>query len=146
MADDNSEALQAAARKRLALKEAVSRVETAAASASAEPNWRSQLLARLEELDDALDRHVAEVEAADGLLAELTCVAPRLIGRIDEIKAEHPVLCHQAAQTLTVVADELSEADAVRSAVLELLTAVARHRQRGADLVYEGYDVDLGGG
>ena len=27
-----------------------------------------------------------------------------------------------------------------------LLAALARHRQRGADLVYEAYAVDLGGG
>jgi hypothetical protein len=36
--------------------------------------------------------------------------------------------------------------DAIRAEVLELLLAVSRHRQRGADLVYEGYNVDIGGG
>lgn len=36
--------------------------------------------------------------------------------------------------------------DALRSEVLDLLVAVARHRQRGADLVYEVHNVDIGGG
>ncbi|MGH1491483.1 MAG: hypothetical protein ACRBK7_19140 [Acidimicrobiales bacterium] len=146
MADHGSEALRGAARKRFALKEAVSRVETAAASASAEPNWRPELLGRLGELHEALAQHVAKVEAADGLMAELTRLAPRLVGQIDQVRAEHPVLCQQAELTAGLVADEGVESEAIRVSVLELLAGVARHRQRGADLVYEGYDVDLGGG
>ena len=35
--------------------------------------------------------------------------------------------------------------DAIRTAVLELLGEIARHRQRGADLIFEAYDVDIGG-
>jgi len=37
-------------------------------------------------------------------------------------------------------------ADEIRAELTTLLVALARHRQRGADLVYEAYDVDLGGG
>jgi hypothetical protein len=33
-----------------------------------------------------------------------------------------------------------------RADLTTLLVALARHRQRGADLVYEAYDVDIGGG
>lgn len=145
MTAENSEALRDAARKRLELKDAVSRVEAAAASAAAEPGWRDQLISRLEELSGALDRHVAEVEAADGLLAELACLAPRLMSRINETRDEHPVLCRQTTEAIEAIAAGLAVPEA-RGTVLELLLAVARHRQRGADLVYEGYEVDLGGG
>lgn len=36
--------------------------------------------------------------------------------------------------------------DAVRTEATALLGILARHRQRGADLVYEAFAVDLGGG
>jgi predicted nuclease with TOPRIM domain len=36
--------------------------------------------------------------------------------------------------------------DIVRTELTSLLVALAKHRQRGADLVYEAYDVDIGGG
>jgi len=39
----------------------------------------------------------------------------------------------------------LGELDEVRDRGTKLLTALVRHRQRGADLVYEGYSVDIGG-
>ncbi len=34
---------------------------------------------------------------------------------------------------------------AIREQALQLLTAIVRHRQLGADLLYEAYDVDVGG-
>ena len=34
----------------------------------------------------------------------------------------------------------------MRAELTALLVALARHRQRGADLVYEAYAVDIGGG
>ncbi|MDQ1458785.1 MAG: hypothetical protein QOI08_269, partial [Actinomycetota bacterium] len=37
-------------------------------------------------------------------------------------------------------------ADELRVELTALLAALARHRQRGADLVFEAYAVDLGGG
>ena len=37
-------------------------------------------------------------------------------------------------------------AEDLRVELTALLAALARHRQRGADLVYEAYAVDLGGG
>lgn len=144
MADNDSEALRGAARKRIELKEAVSRVETAAASASSVPDWRAGLLEQLEGLKDALSRHVTEVEAPDGLLAELAMAAPRLTARIEQTRAEHPVLCHQTNEV--IARSRESAVDEVRGMVLDLLVAVARHRQHGADLVYEVYEVDLGGG
>jgi hypothetical protein len=34
----------------------------------------------------------------------------------------------------------------MRTDLTALLVALAKHRQRGADLIYEAYDVDIGGG
>ena len=37
------------------------------------------------------------------------------------------------------------ETAAIREQALELLAAIVRHRHLGADLLYEAYDVDIGG-
>lgn len=143
--DDRSNALRAAAQKRIELKQAISEVENATASASARPDWRPRLAATLGDLNEALLRHVEEVEGSEGLLAELMTKAPRLSRRIEEVRDEHPQLCHQATKVIDSLDDE-AKVDVIRADVLDLLSAIARHRQAGADLVYEGYEVDLGGG
>jgi hypothetical protein len=143
--EERSEALIAATARRVELKTAVSRVELSAAAPSALPSWRDDIVRELDDLRIALDQHVSEVEGPDGLLAELGEAAPRLINKIDRVRDEHPDLCRQCGNTIEL-AKQTSEVSQLRSSVLELLVAIARHRQHGADLVYEGYNVDIGGG
>lgn len=146
MSEENrTDALRAAAEKRFELKRTVSEVEMAMAAPAADPAWRGQLIGRLEDLSEALMRHVEAVEAKDGLLCELLTAQPRLANQISQVRAEHPLLCRHAAEVLANL-ERGAEVDSVRTEVLELLSAVVRHRQRGADLVYEGYEVDIGGG
>lgn len=143
--EERSEALKAATARRIELKSAVSNVEFAAASPSAVPSWRDDIVRELDDLRIALDQHVTEVEGPEGLLAELSEAAPRLINKIDRVRDEHPGLCRQCGNTIEL-AKQNSGVSELRSSVLELLVAIARHRQNGADLVYEGYHVDIGGG
>lgn len=143
--EERTAALQAAADKRVELKQALSQVEIAAASPSGESHWRDRLVLELEGLEAALDHHVEAVEAEDGLLAELTAAAPRLIKQIDDVRDEHPVLRRQVAEAIAAAKDR-SDVGEIRAEVLDALNAIARHRQKGADLVYEGYEVDIGGG
>ncbi len=146
MADDEqrSDALKAAAAKRIELKQALSLAETAASKPSGDSGWIENLLQALRQLQEALYQHVEEVEAEDGLLAELTRTAPRLANQITSVRDEHPDLCRQVAEAIGHV-EGRAATSAIRSEVTELLMAVVRHRQRGADLVYEGYSVDIGG-
>ena len=144
-ADPNSEALVAAGERRVELKDAVSALERAASSPSAMPSWRDYVSQELAILRQALDRHIAVVEADDGLLAELSAEVPRLIHKIDQVRNEHPMLCEMVDDTITFFTST-DDADAIRKSILETLSAVVRHRQRGADLVYDGYNVDIGGG
>lgn len=141
---DQTEALRAAAVRRFGLKEALSQVEAAAASPSAEEGWRTRLLKELEELRAALLDHIEEVEADDGLLKEMLALAPRLANQIGIVRDEHPDLCRQVDEIILDVRGTEDVID-LRSGVLDALTAVARHRQRGSDLVYDGYNVDIGG-
>ena len=87
--NEPSEALQAAAAKRIQLKEALSRVEVAAASPSAAAHWRTRLLAELEILSIALSEHVEEVggdfrgdgrEHVDDVAAEAEADGPEFVG------------------------------------------------------------------
>jgi septal ring factor EnvC (AmiA/AmiB activator) len=138
-------ALEAARRRRVELQEAVSSVEIAASSPIGGPNWRSNLQTELESLRIALEQHVEEVEGAEGLLAQLRDDAPRLINKINRVRDEHPELTQQVADAIAS-AKGSSGAEDLRSQVLAVLVSIVRHRQRGADLVYEGYHVDIGGG
>lgn len=142
--NDQTQALQAAAVRRFELKEALSRVELAAAAPSAEEGWRTRLAKELEGLRAALLDHIAEVEADDGLLEEMLALAPRLANQIGSVRDEHPDLCRQVDEIILDVRGNEDVID-LRSGVLDALTAVARHRQRGSDLVYDGYNIDIGG-
>ena len=144
-AETRSEALEAAKARRVELKSAVSSVERAAARPSSKPSWREDLLHELDDLRVAVDEHVDEVEGEEGLLAELMFTVPRLANKIDRIQAEHPGLQTQVAETIETVTTS-DDLETVRDAVLGTLVSIARHRQKGADLVYEGYSVDIGGG
>lgn len=143
--DQEGDALRSARKRRYALQEAIGEVEQAVAAPAAEPTWHSQLEVRLLGLGLALGQHVEEVEGPDGLLAELMTEAPRLANHIRRVEAEHPVLTEQLAGVIDLVAAE-AEAGVVRAAVMEVLSGLSRHRQQGADLVYEAYKVDIGGG
>jgi len=144
-ANQMSEALSAAKARRVELKTAVSELERAAAAPAASPGWDQRLLEELEDLRLALEQHVEEVEGKNGLLAELATDVPRLINKINLVQGEHPVLMTQLEETVAKVRSA-GGPEEMRGAVLDMLHAVARHRQAGADLVYEGYSVDLGGG
>ena len=59
----------------------------------------------------------------------------------------------QIISVLVVVVQELAPvsldaewAERIRGVLTSVLVALVRHRQRGADLVYEAYAVDIGGG
>jgi len=140
-----SHALEAATERRVQLKEAVSKAEFAAAAPVDGPTWREDLSRELDMLRVALDDHVEEVEGADGLLAEVASIAPRLSDQVDRVQAEHPVLVGQVADAIQHLSD-WEDSEAIRNEVLYVLISISRHRQSGADLVYRGYQVDIGSG
>ena len=142
---NQSEAFEAARARRVELNVAAADVERSAARASSNPTWREGLLGELDGLRLALDQHVVEVEGEGGILKEMLVTAPRLANKINKVEAEHPVLTTQVAKTIET-AQTSEDIDAIRTTILETLGAIARHRQHGADLLYEGYSVDIGGG
>lgn len=138
-----TDALTGARRRRVALLEAIGRTEAALAAPTGSPTWRQDVVAALDLVRGALDEHITEVEAADGLLPELRRLDARFAHAVAVLEAEHPALCRQLDAALRSAAD--APAEEVRRRALDVLVALARHRQRGADLVYDAYNVDIGG-
>ena len=107
--------------------------------------WRKRLRRELIKLARAADDHVVETEAPNGLLAEIVEEAPRLWREADGLRAEHLMLVQECACVLGQVEGSGSPLS-LRRQVNTLLGRFERHRYRGADLVYEAFDVDIGGG
>ncbi len=130
---------------RATLKSTVADLEQAAAAPAGAPGWRGEMSARLHDVRTALIAHVDEVEGSGGLLARVAADAPHLEAEVERIRHEHGELLEDVDQVLDVVdPGHGAGPDEVRAAVLELMTMVARHRQLGADVVYEAWQVDVG--
>ena len=77
--------------------------------------------------------------------------APRLQKRVTQLKVDHERL-EKEVDALRIAIydvpdDEVpDQAVDLRNQAIELLGQMTRHRQRGADLIYEAYQVDIGDG
>jgi hypothetical protein len=112
--------------------------------------WLADVATQVRELTEAFRRHMAQSEGPGGLLAEIVEVAPRLAHAVAKVKDEHEVLFCEMERLLSFVAIcDPKHADyfnTVRGDALRLLHDVAAHRQRGADLIYDAYSIDVEGG
>ncbi len=110
--------------------------------------WRGRVRAALTELAHDLRDHVDLTEAPDGLYADLRAQAPRLSREVDAQLGEHAEFLAEVERLLEERDEGLEGPEAVqahREAATALIGRLVRHRQRGSDLVFEAYDVDLGG-
>ena len=111
--------------------------------------WSSEVADVLTRLDGVLAAHVEATERPGGLLATIREEEPWLDPLVRRLEREHADLRRRVAEACAALGpaggDEQRLAD-VRDRVTELLAELARHRQRGADLLYQAYQMDLGGG
>lgn len=107
--------------------------------------WERRVEAALAELFHDLRDHIALTEKQ--LHRDIRAHAPRLAGKVDALQADHVHFLREVERLLDALSGESAglDADAHREAVGKLLARLVRHRQRGSDLVYEAYVVDLGG-
>jgi hypothetical protein len=141
-------ALEAAARRRRELRGALVDFEEALASPILDREaWRTEVSGALDALATAFAVHVAETEAPAGLYQEMAGIAPHLSAKARRLREEHPqvgaALVDASRRLGGPLADE-AEADAIRDELLRLMGRVVRHRQHGADLVWEAYAIDIG--
>jgi hypothetical protein len=150
-ADDTS--IEALRERRAGFRTAMGNLERAIAAPS--PGrvdaWVIGVRDALEALREVVDRHIFATEAPGGFLDELVEEEPRLANQAQRLREEHGEMVDAISAALARLRARPSFAtdewvDAMRDRLAVLMALLARHRQRGADLVYEAYDVDLGGG
>jgi hypothetical protein len=110
-----------------------------------EPRWRECVLSRLRPVGQGFAEHVRRTEGSTGLYRELLVHSPRLDRGVRVLTREHTTILaailaiQRAAEQPDACAEEL------RGRAGLLLRSLARHRQRGADLLWQAYQTDLGG-
>jgi len=134
-------------RQRSQLARAMQQVELAAAAPTARKSWIIDLQHSLRRLEIAVNNHIVEVQAPMGLLDRIVHQAPRLQRSVEQTKVDHAALAESIAELLATMDDTDSNErqDDIRDAALSILVALARHRQKGADLIYDAYAIDIGG-
>ena len=120
--------------------------DAAEASISSGSSWRQRVQRALVRLVVAADAHIGESEGPGGLLTEVEEKAPRLWRAADRMRVEHGELLEDCFHVLEGLRGDRVSSNLIRSDVLALVERFEMHRHRGADLVYEAYGVDIGGG
>lgn len=145
-----TQGLEEIRRRRVGLRRAMTEIEVATSSAlTGRPGaWRAQLIPCVDMLREAWASHVDGTEGPDGLWEQLRTDAPRLDGHLRLLRREHLAVAADVEmlhRNLTDADENEAQLAAVREQVVALLNRLARHRQRGADLIYEAYQHDVGG-
>jgi len=133
---------------RAELRDSVAAVDEALASPIARGGaWRERVRAALAELSHDFRDHIDLTERAGGIYDTVRRSDPRLIAGVDRLTGEHAQYAEDIAGYLAILEHGGTVADlpAFREEVTTLMGQLVRHRQTGADLVYEAFQVDLGG-
>lgn len=136
-------------RHRAELRESMSALEHALAAPpiSGQARWLERLQAALAELSADFRAHIEITEGPDGLYRDVVRTSPRLSGVVETLAGEHSVIASQVESLLGRVTgpDASTNVDRVRDLGTALLGRLVRHRQRGSDLMFEAYEIDIGG-
>ncbi len=135
--------LAAARRQRAELLNIIHGYEQAISGPVADPAWRDRVCARLANMRAAFADHVAVTEGEHGLYREMLDTAPRLAHAVNRLIRDHAFIAGQI--DVLVARAPTADSAAIRAHSADLLRDLSRHRQRGADLVYEAYSTDIGG-
>ncbi|MBI2236953.1 MAG: hypothetical protein HYU54_00270 [Actinobacteria bacterium] len=147
-----SPALEAARRRRLDLHDALIEVEEAisAPAPGRVHDWALAVGKTLVHLRDAFDDHIRGTEEQGGLYDDILARAPHLAGKVKRLRDEHPMIQLGIFKEMQRVpapdlADDEEAIDDLRDDIQRLLGKIVHHRQHGADLVWEAYNLDIGG-
>jgi hypothetical protein len=110
--------------------------------------WGEAVHASLVMIADDFGAHVEVTEGPGGLHQSILAGDLRLANAVEALTAEHAQLAVDIAGLVADSAPPVGEQDVddLRERATTLLGHMIRHRQRGADLIYEAYQTDIGGG
>jgi hypothetical protein len=141
--------LESLRRHRAELRDSMTALEQALAAPAGDRSgtWAERANVALVELSADIREHIAVTEGPDGLYPGLLVTAPRLCNSVASLTREHVEIKGMADGLLTRMSEPIvgTDVEAVRELAIALLAKLSRHRQRGADLVYEAYQTDIGG-
>jgi hypothetical protein len=143
--------LAEAKRRRADLHHALIDVEDAISGPAVgrEAEWSRVVIDKLGVLRETIEEHIEATERAEGLYDEILQKAPRLSGAVERLKDEHPGLRDSASEAIsklrTVPIGPRWPLEEARDDIQRLLGRIVKHRQQGADLVWEAYNLDIGG-
>jgi hypothetical protein len=108
--------------------------------------WVGAVSAAAQALAEAWQTHSAVTESPDGVLAQIVDDAPRLARQVGRLQAEHA----EIEALLRLAAGQLPGAGAadpagIRAELGAVLDRIARHRRTGGELIYQAYQIDIGG-
>lgn len=138
--------------RREALYEAVVGLEDALTTPIGDgARWRLRVAMAVDHAAVRIEEHARQTESHDGFLDRLVREVPRVQKRVNQLKVDHERLEKEVdalRHTVSMVEDSdvPDRAVEIRNQAIELLGQMSRHRQRGADLIYEAYQVDIGEG
>jgi hypothetical protein len=117
--------------------------------------WTLALRADMVHLREEFTVHVAITEGPEGLYEEILDRAPHLAHALGSVRSEHADISSLIDEALAKleyepigIGGELDPMDRVaelRDTCTTILGRIVRHRQRGADLTHQAYQVDVGG-
>ena len=110
--------------------------------------WAERVVESLRRLRAAFAEHIMVTEGPDGLYQDILGSTPRLACAVGRLHGEHV----EMSAILDALVGEAATVDGspervmgLRERAYRLLGQLVRHRQRGADLVFEAYETDIGG-
>ena len=149
---NSSEIAEIVSRREALLRATVGLEDALAGPVGDGETWRLRVAMAVDHAVARVEEHVAQTEGPGSILDDVLQLAPRLSRRIDQMLHDHERL-QKSGHTLSVsvaeleqlTGDELKErAIEVRNEAVDMMGQITRHRQRGSDLIYEAYNVDLG--
>lgn len=136
--------------RRAELRETLNALEEALAAPARGRDvvWGEHVHAALRTLAGDFDAHIEVTEGPGGLHQSILAGDLRLSNPVDALTQEHAQIAREIAQLVAdseppVTTDDASE---LRESATRTLGHLIRHRQRGADLIYEAFQTDIGGG
>jgi hypothetical protein len=131
------------------LRESMGALERAmAAPAEAgRARWGQRVHVALVELSGDVREHIDITEGPDGLYRDVLKTSPPLSGAVARLVSEHGLIKSHLDDLMARLQtpDGAEDVDTVRDLGTALISVLLRHRQRGSDLVFEAYEVDIGG-
>jgi hypothetical protein len=133
--------IEASRARREALHTAVDDLERGVAALESEPDL-GRFAATMRDVLRTVHQHVDEVEAPDGLLDEMTTVAPRVTYRVEKLRREHAALLERT-RSLLQRADENDTLERLATDGRALAKDLSAHRHRGTDLMQDVFLTDI---